>query len=146
MNTPVSFKISRLLKEKAKFDMITSKYYEYALTSRKDSETNDYGGSFGWKEGETNLNSGYFSNYRADLSNENWYMCSAPTIADVIMWLYKRHKIWIVSSYKLNKENHKKEWFWFIIKDGEQIAYRKEFNSNIEAYSVAIEYALDNLI
>ena len=72
---------------------------------------------------------------------------SAPTITDAVMWLYEKHGIWIISSYELNIENHKKEWFWIAIKDGEEIAYQyRDFNSPTEAYEAAIEFTLENLI
>ena len=72
---------------------------------------------------------------------------SAPTIVEVVMWLYEKHGIWIIPSYELNIENHKKEWFWIAIKDGEEIAYQyRDFNSPTEAYEAAIDYTLNNLI
>lgn len=148
MKTPVSYPLAKLLKEKG-YDVPTNNYYEYAITSKKDSETNDYTGSFGWKKGETNLSSGYFKNNydKADLSGKNWYMCSAPTIAEVIMWLYEKHGIWIVSSCELAENNVSKEWFWIAIKDGEEIGYNYGgYNSPTEAYEAAIEHTLKNII
>lgn len=66
-------------------------------------------------------------------------------IAEVAMWLYEKNGIWVVVSYELNIENHKKEWFWIAIKDGEEIAYQyKNFNSPTEAYEDAITYYLEN--
>ncbi len=146
MNTPVSFELAKLLKEKG-FDIPTKKYYEYALKSKKDKE-NGYSGSFGWKKGELNLQSDYFqNNSKSDFTSEMWYMCSSPTITEVVMWLYEKHGIWIVASYELNIENHKKEWFWIAIKDGEEIAYQyKDFSSPAEAYEAGIKHALKNLL
>ena len=142
MNTPVSFELAKLLKEKG-FDIPTQRYYEHALTSKKDSETNDYTGSFGWKKGETNLSSGYFKNNygMADLSDKNWYMCSAPTIAEVVMWLYEKHGIWIFVF------RYSKEWQWKVDDENSTLEFsRKGFNSPTEAYEAAINHTLNNLI
>ena len=145
MNTPVKFELAKLLKEKG-FDIPTQRYYEHALTSKKDSETNDYTGSFGWKKGETNLQSGYFKNNcgMADLSNENWYMCSAPTIAEVVVWLYEKHNIWI----SVDPENDKDTWFHTISYNKSETIFGNynTYNSYTEAYEAAIEYTLNNLL
>ena len=143
MNTPVSFEIAKLLKEKG-FDIPTQRYYEHALTSKKDSETNDYTGSFGWEKGETNLRGGYFKNNygMADLSNENWYMCSAPTIAEVIMWLYEKYGIWISVWQGRSSEN-----FGYRIQGKESFYEVNYFRlTPTESYEAAINYTLNNLI
>ena len=60
---------------------------------------------------------------------------AAPTIAEVIMWLYEKHGIWISVIHQHNK------FFW---KFG---SYQtQEFNSPTEAYEAAIDYTLNNLI
>lgn len=70
-----------------------------------------------------------------------------PTIAEVVMWLYEKHGIWIITSFELNIETHKKEWFWVAVKNGEEIAYQyHDFNSPTEAYESAITYTLENLV
>lgn len=143
MNTPVNFELAKLLKEKG-LDIPTQRYYEHALTSKKDSETNDYTGSFGWEKGETNLRGGYFKNNygMADLSNENWYMCSAPTIAEVVMWCFDKYGIWVYADYY--NENR---WFGvFRTKEGVKKELFDAFNTPTEAYEAAIEYTLNNLI
>lgn len=142
MNNPVSFEISKLLKEKG-FDEPTNRYYENALTSRKDPETNDFKGSFGWRKDETNLQSGYFKNNydMADLSSKNWYMCSAPTIAEVIMWLYETHEIWISVDRHFDKFISKNNGV-LITFYGNRKSY---FDTPTEAYSSAIEYCLTKI-
>lgn len=74
-----------------------------------------------------------------------------PTIAETIMWLYKKHKIWIYV--------HKDGGWWFpvienyydeddqgtIIEDLSKLD-RNYFNKQTEAYEKAIEYTLKNLI
>lgn len=146
----VNFVIAKLLKEKG-FDEPTNRYYEHALTSKKDPETNDYTGAFGWKKGETNLASGYFKNNygMADLSTENWYMCSAPTIAEVLMWLYEKYGIWVEAGYGFQPQG----FYWLItmFKDkksfhSETNAFQLSFNSPTDAYEAAIKHTLENLI
>jgi hypothetical protein len=149
MNTPVSFEIAKLLKEKG-FDMPTQRYYEHALTSKKDLETNNYTGSFGWEKGETNLQYGFFRNNggMADLTNENWYMCSAPIIAEVVMWLYEKHGIWI-NPQPFVKRDGFVVWLFDIFKDNfiiEQLQPSKGVTTPIEAYEAAIKYTLKKLI
>ena len=63
-------------------------------------------------------------------------LCSAPTIAEVVMWLYEKHGDWI-SVVKFEKYS--------------SCTFRhnclfKEYNSPTEAYEAAIEYTLKNLI
>lgn len=142
MNTPVSFPLAKLLKEKG-FDVPTNKYHEHALTSKKDSETNDYTGAFGWKKGETNLQDGYCKNNHgmSDFSNENWYMCSAPTISDVVMWLYKKYNIWI----SVDPEIDTNTWF-HTITHGKSISAFGNYSSPIEAYEKGIEHILNDMI
>ena len=73
--------------------------------------------------------------------------CFAPTIAEVVMWLYEKHEIWIISSYELAEDNITKEWFWIAIKDGEEVAFNYGgYTSPTEAYEAAITYCLNNLI
>lgn len=116
MNTPITFEIAKLLKEK-RFDE-RSEPYRY----------NSYG--------ELTLLEGI----------------NAPAIADVIMWLYKKHGIWVQASISrygifycniLKKENIRSldnpiSW--------ETQAQLNDFNSPTEAYEAAIEYVLNNLI
>ena len=76
-----------------------------------------------------------------------------PTIAEVVMWLYENHKIWIsASKNKYDKFQiifglRGKNSFIKGITDGD-IEYNKVeyYDSPTEAYEAAIEYALKNLI
>lgn len=111
MNTPVSFPIAKLLKEKG-FDKKVLCCY--------------------------NIDNGKLSVApHHELSNFNAGVhYSAPTIADVVMWLYEKHGIWIEVYFDGFKKN------FYIVQSGEEI----EFNSPTEAYEAAIEYCLINLI
>ena len=138
MNTQVSFEIAKLLKEKG-YNVGCFYFYEHALTSQIDPETGNNTGAFGWEKGETNLANHYFINNHPDIdfSSENWFMCAAPTIAEVVMWLHGKHGIWI--------EVRKSYLGGFVpvVKDP-----RKEldkFNSPTEAYEAAITYILKKL-
>jgi len=136
----VDFKIAKLLKEKG-FDEQCKYCYERALTTQIDPESNEPSGPFGWKKGETNLQSGFFvNNYDGiDFSNDNWYICSAPTIAQVVMWLYEKHDIWIsVSEYLIRPS------FYYKIAS-KKVPYI-DVDTPTEAYSAAVEYCLTKLL
>lgn len=144
MNTLVSYPIAKMLKEKG-FDLATRHYYECALKSQKHKH-DGYSGPFGWKKGELNLQTGYFLNNNAtDFTSEGmWYSCSAPTIAEVVMWLYEKHGIW-VSVVVIPFEKH--FMFEYSISNVKECLNQDGvFNSPTEAYEIAIEYTLNKLI
>lgn len=155
MNTPVSFEIAKLLKEK-EYGEPVKMFYELALKSRKDKQ-DGYGGPFGYKKGELNLQDGFFVNNSnsSDVSNKSWYLCAAPTIAEVVMWLYEKYGIWInanVSAFSINTVTGEGEIFLdYTIYSPEGLYIHEEdenkvFNSPTEAYEAAIKYTLNNLI
>jgi hypothetical protein len=115
MNIPISFEIAKLLKEKG--------FNEQGLSIYLDGEIEEL---------------------RSTISN-NQFMTSrtysAPTIAEVVMWLYEKHEIWIsvfstddvtMFSYKISS------------KFGQH--YSPNFNSPTEAYEAGIKYVLEKLI
>ena len=69
----------------------------------------------------------------------------SPTIADVVMWLYKKHgiRISVDGPHKLLKS-----WCFEVYKINGDITLNKSsnFNSLTEAYEAAIEYTLNELI
>lgn len=69
---------------------------------------------------------------------------AAPTIAEVVMWLYEKHGIWI------SVFNDDVNFFWMGIvlntKERLRDGNAREFNSPTEAYEAGIEYTLNNLI
>ena len=108
MNKEVSYPIAKLLKEKG-FDEITN--YNYSEVY------------------------GYIENINAlKHSDGNNRFVSAPTIAEVVMWLYEKHGIWI-SVDSIDDSTIFRHCFSNI-----------DFNSPTEAYEDAIEYTLNNLI
>lgn len=116
METPISFELSKLLKEK------------------------------GFKQGFGNGQKFYFPDTKELTENHRGDNYPAPTIAEVVMWLYEKHGIWIAplptptkrfvfGIYRIEKP--------FELVAGEM---KKSFNSPTEAYEAAIEYVLKNLI
>lgn len=140
MNKPVSFELAKLLKEKG-FNILTYNYYK-----EKD---------YYYKE-ELITPKGTL------LQNEDWpYNVStqqihAPTIAEVVMWLYEKHGIWI-SVHEENCRGYVGFDFNIVfVGDHETTVTQQEiqykllgetvFNSPTEAYEAAIEYVLTKLI
>jgi hypothetical protein len=109
MNTPVNFKLAKLLKEKG-FDEVCQKWYSVE------------GGLY----------------YQDEFDNNRGFIpvceCEAPTIAEVVMWLYEKHGIWI-SVYRVDDSTIFRHCFSNV-----------DFNTPTEAYEAAIEYTLNNLI
>lgn len=69
-----------------------------------------------------------------------------PTIADVIMWLYKNHGIWC---YPFRVKNYGEVKWYYTIETTEDILLYSPvltFNSPTEAYEAAIKYCLTKLI
>ena len=68
---------------------------------------------------------------------------SYPTIAEVVMWLYDKHEIWITVT-SISQES----WQCHMTKKGDRLGklYFEDFNTPTEAYEAAIEYTLKNLI
>ena len=116
MNTPVSFELAKLLKEKG-FDIPTSSFYF------KNGTKGGEHSSFNWNEKDS-------------------FNCSAPTIAEVVMWLYEKHGIWV--NVTISQEDG---WEYIIGNtitfDG--LGYKSLFNSPTEAYEAGIEYCLTKL-
>ena len=82
-----------------------------------------------------------------------------PTIADVIMWLYEKHGVWIEVTTN-NNPQVRKEFVSFdarvihrdrnikfrVLMNTQINKYTEPFNSPTEAYEAAVEYVLNNLI
>ena len=66
--------------------------------------------------------------------------CKKPTIADVCMWLYEKHDIWIVVFP--TEEN----WTFDIFNKIECVKSESFINSPTESYEAAIEFCLTKLI
>lgn len=133
MNTIIDFEKAKSLKEKG-FDEITD--YNYSEV-------------YGYIE---NIN-------RLKHSDGNNRFISAPTIAEVCMWLYEKHGIWVQSPFS---HNDFKPFCWVITTTKRNLSEEEEnrncwlsgidsedidgWDSPTEAYSEAILYTLKNLI
>lgn len=124
MNTPVSFLLAKLAIQKG-FDKECKEYWNLIEYSSE------------WiVENRINLDSVDFMN--------------APTISDVVMWLYEKHIIWI----QVKPGGRLETWDFIVQKKDNHFAvpffeikqHKPYFNSPTEAYEAAIEYTLNNLI
>lgn len=136
MNTPVNFEIAKLLKEKGFEEpctVIVTKGNKYHLVSGTE---------------HTLINGMVFTTTKNKGLPEHIY--SAPTIAEVIMWLYEKRRIWIRVT-PIPYSNNLTHWRWehMPVKYAERnMGWKKQqdYLSPTEAYESAIEYALNKLI
>lgn len=120
MSPLVKFEIAKLLKERG-FDE-PCRFVHDTWDNIKD-----------WLEGGD-------GEHRNSHKNGSVYY-SAPTIAEVVMWLYEKHGIWIACNISPDFET----FSCYVV--NKKIGYdTEEFNSPTEAYSQAIEYVIKNLI
>jgi len=143
MNTPVKFEIAKLLKEKG-IEFKTNMFYP----------------DLSWNQ-DTLYNSLHTEgvDFCQELGLDAWgSVFPAPTIADVLMWLYENHDIWI-SLIPDSQSGHKLimrkfSVHLFIYRNGlnvqnttfrvnENIAY---YNSPTKAYEAAIKYCLTEIV
>lgn len=124
MNTIVNFKIAELLK-KAGYDNVTDLIY---MTNHTEEVLFE------------NING-------LKHSDGNNPFCSAPTIAEVVMWLYEKHDRWIYVNYDHGLFHCFMQSTFYKDLDEEDSRFHNLFNykTPAEAYLVAIEYVLKNL-
>jgi hypothetical protein len=162
MNTPVSFELAKLLKEKGfswecSHFYCKSKYYKkFYLTTGTEYES-DRDCIWDW-----NLNGGKSGNLTKTIpypNDTNAIYYSAPTIIEVVMWLYEKHGIWISVSPVFEFNDGRKDYLTLqgyqyyitVITDNKYNqekthADRGYKNTPTEAYEAAIEYTLKNLL
>jgi hypothetical protein len=141
MNTPVSFEIAKLLKEK-EFNENCSDYYTQTGNLNSDGWGDIiYEQGFGSGEPDRMLRFNY-SDFNKN-QKETCFLC--PTIAEVVMWLYEKHGFWcyVYTNGKL--------WYPCIQYSslGDMAVLSSKiglFNSPTEAYEAVIKYTLKNLI
>jgi hypothetical protein len=154
MNKPVRYTIAKLLKEKGFKESTKANWY---ILSKDHSENYNKG----LPVDESKI---FFAKDSYELSNiieidedtehQVFHFLAVPTIADVVMWLLEKHKIWIWIGCR-DLENNGKTIF---IANGRNIPstksngfvvdiipYQPKDNPS-EAYESAIEYTLNNLI
>jgi len=122
MNTPIIFELAKLLKEKD-FDIPVIYFYKNDGTKKSFKD-------------KSNINFNYFHR------NSTNAPTSAPTIAEVVMWLHDKHGIWIAPKKVMGMN----KWFPQIYKGDDLIISEIITNSPTEAYLGAIDYTLKNLI
>ena len=159
MNTPVTYPLAKLLKEKG-FDKNTEA--NWWILAEHHSEN--------YKKGlpvdETKI---FFTRNSQELSLKTqideerehnvYHVLGVPTISDIVAWLYKDHRIWVEVNHLPNVEK-----FGFISKPldfkkpKEFPSYREyyaatakflskdKYDSPTEAYEAGILYALNNLL
>ena len=134
MNTPVNFEIAKLLKEKG-YSSITEDpiyYYINEVNNIKEHQLKN----------QSNL---YYADFDYILLEDEY---PAPTISQVVMWLYEKHDIWIECLHRGDMGNFtfkisklKKGW-----RTDPHYIHDKGFNLPTEAYIEAIKYCLTKLI
>lgn len=122
MNTPVSFPIAKLLKEKGFYEPCLKCYLEDGSVQISSGDEGD------------------FDNY----NHNQWDNYSAPTIAEVVMWLYKNHGIWISVGVVPFEKYYTFECT--ISKFDGHIHQEGVFVTPTGAFKAAIQYTLNNLI
>lgn len=129
LNKPVYFYTEKLLKEKG-FDWFPSRHF--VVNTSPDGKGEKY-------------------IINRDLDKDDLYLeyieRHITTIGEVCMWLYDKHKIWIVVNIDIQ---HKWYFELFNLKDKRNtqinIPINKYYNSATDAYEGAIEYCLTKLI
>lgn len=133
MNTPVNFELAKLLKEKG-FDEDCYRTYSNGEISPFPLLEN--------MGGEPILNP---LDYKWKNSSIHYSLVTAPTIAEVVMWLYEKYGIWVECYIDDNGT------FGYLVsmitKEGRiDFPLKREFKSPTEAYEAAIKYTLQNLL
>ena len=156
MNTLVNFEIAKLLKEKGWNTRTLNFYFEDGESKEnvlKETTGMDYGSEFTIEFSELveNWNDKWLTKKNGDrcfgCSKSKGYLetFSAPTIAEVVMWLYEKHEIWIVILPELLNGTEIR-YYPSVFEQGVGEDIESYFNSPTEAYLTAIKYTLNNLI
>lgn len=126
MNNPVSYNLAKLLKEKG-FDEGCNIHYSTLYENIPDLKHN------------------YFKTVKKDKNSELINYITAPTIGEVVMWIYEKDKVWI------NVGVYNSKFYFRIIPNNiplkeRELQYKRLFDYPTEAYEAAIEHYLKNLI
>lgn len=136
MNKEVSFKLALLLDEK--------KFGEYNLTEYHYNREDYY------RQGKLCIEKGHLLHNEDYPYNVYNGQLNAPTIAEVLMWLYEKHGVWINVDVDINgkfrhivRKYNSNDKAWEVIKS---FTISEYCNSPTEAYEAAIKYTLENLV
>lgn len=127
MNTPVNYKLAKLLKEKG-----------FEQKERPSYLLVDFSQTNVLKTNPENISIGDLIGYYVPNKTVN-----APTIAEVVMWLYEKHGIWIYA------ERYSTLFRCYAEEIGDERFGKWEghkYESPTEAYEAAIQYTLTKLI
>ena len=141
MNTEVNYEISKLLKDKGFKGSTHANWW----ILHKDHHEN-YKKRLPVDESKVFFaKNSYDLDLKIQIDEERehnvFHVLSAPTIAEVVMWLYEKHGIWI---YALRIDQ--KEFYWSIDTDKKEFTSGENFKTPTKAYEAAIEYTLKNLL
>ena len=137
MNTPVSFPLAKLLKEKdIKIDTEEVLFYRDEVNNIEEHQI---------KNRDLLYNYTGFGNYTPDENEYQTYM-----ISDVVMWLYEKHGIWVRVT-PIPYSDNLTHWRWEHMSTNystRNFKWKKEqdYMSPTEVYEDAIEYVLTKLI
>lgn len=131
MKTHVNFEIAKLLKEKG-FEGTKSPLWYYKDGTLHKTSTNGYKGLKCWNTWEAT-------------QGVRW---DAPTVAEVVIWLYQKHGIWVYTKPVLDEDG---EWIFKGYVKHLNDFKAKEYQTKLlreptESYEAAITYVLENLI
>jgi len=118
MNTTVSFELAKLLKEAGFDEPCLDNYYSDGTIFSDDVKNSEI----------------EFNEY------------SAPTIADVVMWIYDKYGVWIVVNITINDN-----WYFELYDTTSKIKAEIKVKTNFckspsESYEAAIKYCLTEII
>lgn len=138
MNKPVSLELAQLLK-KENFSVLTGNCY---FNNEFFTNQNLISLSYPELKGE---------NYKEKVIDK---LVFAPTIADVVMWIWNTYKVWIVvwSDTNLDLPDWRDKAKWFYVLNCDLLAayesgtsvLKYTFDTIEEAYEAGIEYVLKN--
>ena len=127
MNTLVNFEMAKKLKEKGFNERCNSGYWYNKLNP-------------------IIINDATLSNGQKQMYDGEKILALAPTISDVVMWIYNTYNIWI--SVNMFDYNNKVIFEYILYKNNinnvDYINKNAIYNSPTEAYLGAIEYILNN--
>jgi hypothetical protein len=125
MNIPVNYTIAKLLKEKG-FNKEKCKEY--------------------FTDGTLSISNEPKEVFMEAVKHNKVISCLAPTIVDVVMWLYEKHSIWIsVYQYKDHAADNN-DPILFRSKITGRNEWLNESYSPTKEYEAAFEYTLNSLI
>ena len=146
MNTKVNYEISKLLKDKGFKGSTHANWW----ILHKDHHEN-YKKRLPVDESKVFFaKNSYDLDLKIQIDEERehnvFHVLSAPTISEVVMWLYEEHGIWTVVNVNIMGS-----WYFehFNLKEKRNAEFKPtdtHYDSPTEAYEAAIEYTLKNLL